>query len=86
MYFNAEFINFICLFIFLLVEIWLGIWVMMFLYKKNVILNIFLICIHKSKVTLNMKLEEYMFTSRAIIIYPILLIKVKWNVTIFLEI
>ena len=43
--------------------------------RKYAKLNIFLICMHKSKVTLNMK--KNMFTSRVIIIYPIVLIRVK---------
>ena len=37
---------------------------MMFLYKKYTKLNIFLICVHKYKVTLDMKQMKYILSSK----------------------
>ena len=51
--------NNILMFIFLLVEIWLGVYVMMFLFWKYAKLNIFLICVHKPKTTTKIKQREY---------------------------
>ena len=48
-------------FIFLLVKIGVGIWVITFLYGKHAKLNDFLICVQKSQMTLIMKQREYIF-------------------------
>ena len=53
--------SFILQFIFLLVEIGIGVWVITFLYRKHAKLNDFLICVQKSQMTLIMKQREYCF-------------------------
>ena len=57
--FNAKLINKIFMFIFLLVEIWLSVLVVMFLFWKYVKLNILLIHMNKPKTMTNSKRREY---------------------------
>ena len=57
--YDAEFIDFLLCSIFLLVEIWLDVLVMMFLSSKYTKLNVLLICVAKSRTTSKMKRREY---------------------------
>ena len=46
-----------------MVEIWLDVWVMMFLFSKCTKLNVLLIFVHEPKTTTKVKRREYMLAN-----------------------